>query len=105
MQGDRRTAEKKKEQQSILNSEKFHKEADAERRNKKGKDKDGVLVQGPEQVKRKLKEYVEGLYQAKSRPRRLGQDTDDEGEEENGSEFLKEEILAAIRDMKNNKAK
>jgi len=56
-------------------------------------------------VKRKWKEYVEGLYQAKNRPRRLGQDTDDEGEEENGSEFLKEEILAAIRDMKNNKAK
>jgi len=48
-------------------------------------------------VKKRWKEYAEDLYQAKNRPKvLLGQDTVDEGEEETGSELLKEEILAAI---------
>ena len=63
-------------------------------------DKDGVLLQDPEQVKRRWKEYVEDLYHAKHRPK----DTVDEGEEETGPELLKEEILAAVKNMKNNKA-
>ena len=67
-------------------------------------DKDGVLLQDQEQVKRRWKEYVEDLYQAKIRPKRLGQDTVDEGEEETGPEFLIEEILASMKDRKNNKA-
>ena len=67
-------------------------------------DKDGVLLQDPDQVKKRWKECVEDLYQAKHRRKGLGQDTVDAGEEETGSELLKEEILAAIKDMKNNKA-
>src|SRR6218665_1320293 len=67
-------------------------------------DKDGVLLQDPEQVKKRWKEYVEDLYQAKIRPMGLGQNTVDEGEEETGPELVKEEILAAIKGMKNNKA-
>jgi len=48
--------------------------------------------------------YMQDLYQAKNRPKGLGQDTVDEREEETRPELLKEEILAAIKDMKNNKA-
>jgi len=64
-------------------------------------DKDGVLLHDPEQVKRRWKEYVEDLYQAKNNPKGLGQDTVDEVEEETGPELLK----AAIRDMKITKQK
>jgi len=67
-------------------------------------DKDGILLQDAEQVKMRWKEYVEDLYQAKNRPKWLGQDTVDEGEEETGPELLKEKILSASNDMKNNKA-
>ena len=33
--------------------------------------KDDVLLQDPEKVKRRWKEYVEDLYQAKNRPKGL----------------------------------
>ena len=58
-------------------------------------------------MRRRWKEYVDldDFNQAKNRPRGFGQGTVDEGEEEKGPEFFKEEILAAIRDMKINKAK
>ena len=44
------------------------------------------------------------LYQGSSRPKGLGQDTVDAGEEETGPELLTEDILAAINYMKTNKA-
>jgi len=52
-------------------------------------------------VRRRWKEYVDldDFNQAKNRPRGFGQGTVDEGEEEKGPEFFKEEILAASRDM------
>jgi hypothetical protein len=67
-------------------------------------DKDGTMLQDPQQVKERWKEYVEDLYQTKNRPTGLNQEMGEVEEEETGPDILKEEILAAIEEMKNNKA-
>ena len=67
-------------------------------------DKDGAMIQDPQQVKERWKEYIEELYQTKSRPKELNQEKKEDEDEETGPEILKEEVVAAIADMKNNKS-
>jgi len=67
-------------------------------------DKQGNILQDPGEIRNRWKEYVEELYESQDKPKDL-----DEGEymgtgDDRGPEVLREEVLAAISDMKNNKA-
>ena len=71
------------------------------------RDSNGVLLCEPELVKNRWKEYVEMLYDKNGRPSgdNMGiEERVDVDIDEIGPELLPEEIIRAVKDMKNNKA-
>src|SRR6218665_2754145 len=64
-------------------------------------DKDGVLLQDPREVRGRWKEYVEDLYQSKNRPIEITEELTKEVKEDLGPDILREEVLAAIKEMNN----
>src|SRR6218665_3525325 len=65
-------------------------------------DKDGVLLQDPREVRGRWKEYVEDLYQSKNRPIEITEELTKEVKEDLGPDILREEVLAAIKEMNHN---
>ena len=69
------------------------------------KDKDGTLLCEQQQVTRRWKDYIEELYAAMDKPSELDMEPMDQVTVDNiGPIIIKEEVSAAIKDMKNNKA-
>ena len=73
------------------------------------KDKDGTLLEDPNEIRGRWKEYVEELYTGNSCLEIDKKDKEQERNENNKQsdreqDVMREEVLAAIRDMKNNKA-
>jgi retron-type reverse transcriptase len=67
-------------------------------------DEEGKLLQDANEVRRRWKEYVEDLYQSKDRPTEIMEDSYMGDGEDLGPKVLREEVLAAINELKNNKA-
>jgi len=67
-------------------------------------DREGKMLQDPEEIQNRWKEYVEELYQSQEKPKNLNDGPYMGTGEDIGPEVLKDEVLAAISDMKNNKA-
>src|SRR5688572_28551932 len=67
------------------------------------KDKNGKLLQDPEEVRSRWKVYVEELYKGEDNRDNYKEEAT-QSEDDMGPDLLKEEILAAIGEMKNNKA-
>ena len=67
-------------------------------------DKNGKILQDPDEVRGRWKEYMEDLYQSKNRPEEFNEDLPPEDKEELGPDVMREEVLAAISEMKKNKA-
>ncbi|PGH37471.1 MAG: hypothetical protein CRN43_21000, partial [Candidatus Nephrothrix sp. EaCA] len=59
--------------------------------------------QDPREVRGRWKEYVEDLYQSKNRPIEITEELTKEVKEDLGPDILREEVLAAIKEMNNNK--
>src|SRR5215469_8613615 len=81
------------------------------RRRSKGKksikDGNGVLLTEEEKIKSRWKEYVEALYDKNGKPASEDmeiEERDDVDNDEIGAELLKEEVIRAINDMRENKA-
>jgi hypothetical protein len=71
------------------------------------KDQQGQLLTEPDEVRRRWKEYVEILYDKDGKPgvKEIGLEEDGQVEDDRrGPELLENEIEAAIKHMKNNKA-
>ena len=74
------------------------------------KGKDGKMIEDPEEIRTRWKEYVEELYRENSNlkeDKEVNEKEENqkrENEEKEGPGVLREEVLAAIEDMKNNKA-
>ena len=71
------------------------------------KDKNGVLLTEPEEVKGRWKEYIEELYCASEKPKfdELGIEAEGSVDEDNkGPDLLGDEIRAAIKEIKTGKA-
>jgi len=71
------------------------------------RDSSGVLLCEPELVKNRWKEYVEMLYDKNAKPSSEDMEVEEIQEvdfDEIGPELLKEEVIRAVKDMKNNKA-
>lgn len=67
-------------------------------------DKEGKMLQDAEEIRGRWKEYVEELYQSQEKPKNLNDGPYMGTGDDMGPEVLKDEVLAAINDMKNNKA-
>jgi len=69
------------------------------------KDKNGKLLENPEDIRRRWKEYVEELYWGDNNNNVEDQKEEPTPNADNiGPDVLKDEVLAAISEMKNNKA-
>ena len=69
------------------------------------KDKDGKLLTDAQQVTRRWKDYMEDLYNAKDKPSAVDLEPMEQVTFDNiGPFIIREEVLAAIKEMKNNKA-
>ncbi len=68
------------------------------------KDQQGNLLHKPAEIRNRWKDYVEQLYSKETRPAQLDVEGLPENRDDMGPELLREEILAAINEMKNNKA-
>ena len=67
-------------------------------------DEEGKLQQDANKVRRRWKDDVEDLYQSKDRPTEIMEDPYMGDGEDLGPKLLREEVLAAINELKNNKA-
>lgn len=86
-------------------------ELSGSRRRSKGKksikDGNGVLLTEEEKIKSRWKEYVEALYDKNGKPASEDmeiEERDDVDNDEIGAGLLKEEVIRAINDMRENKA-
>ncbi|CAF4593499.1 unnamed protein product, partial [Didymodactylos carnosus] len=71
------------------------------------KDKNGVVLKEPEDIKGRWKEYVEELYDKKGKPKVEDFNMEKEenvGIDEKGPALLEAEILQALEELKNGKA-
>src|SRR5678816_2925084 len=59
-------------------------------------DKEGKMLQDPEEIRNRWKEYVEELYQSQEKPKNLNDGPYMGTGEDIGPEVLKDEVLAAI---------
>jgi len=66
-------------------------------------DKVGKFLQDANEVRNRWKEYVEDLYQSKDISTDIIEDSYMGDGEELGPKVLREEVLAAINELKNNK--
>src|SRR6218665_3303380 len=67
------------------------------------KDRSGKLLQDPVEVRTRWKEYIEELYKGVDNSHDYKEE-EPQSEDDMGPDFLKDEILAAIGEIKNNKA-
>ncbi len=68
------------------------------------KDKHGNALHNLAEIRSRWKEYIEELYSKENRPVRLQIEGPPDNRDDIGPELLREEILAAIGEMKNNKS-
>ena len=67
-------------------------------------DKTGTLLTEPKAVLNRWKEYIEELYNKEEKPDSVDIDEECNTAEDQGPDLLTEEILLALKEMKNNKA-
>jgi len=67
-------------------------------------DQQGKILHEASDIRNRWKEYVEDLYTSEDRPQDLGESSTPENEEDSGPDILKEEVLAAIEEMRVNKS-
>ena len=68
------------------------------------KDKQGKLLHDPAEIRKRWTEYIEELYDKENRPAQLQVKGPPENIDDMGPELLRNEIMAAIKEMKNKKA-